>query len=533
MMLVISFNAIPSSIMQSISTSTLILLLLTVIAISTCSSVNAQSASSPTTIKLFGRAGSDDATLETVRLKSILTPFEQANNISVALDLVNLPEDEYRAELKRRLDTTDNDIYIVEHSWSSSFDGYFANLFAIDPTLGALSAQLEGQIKETKELDRNGDKLIAVPFWADFGVLYYRTDILGQLNASPPRTWTEIQTICRNYIAANAQNNGCFLTAFRNQSAIYAASEWLFTSSDQPLVLGGLTFNFNDTNVADILSRIKEWSYNGTINRDSINYSYDQAVNEWARGNGVFFQGRASHFLRSSTATPLTGRWNVTTIPGRTNTMSASSVSGYHLAISEQSVNKQLALRVVTFLNSEAVQRDRAFTFGIPSAWSSYVGSNNATLCTGRILAPPFVHHHQQPTRRPSRLKVGPYWLTLSDSLIRDLTAYFANRTMSPAEGLARAAATSNSSSPPSPPVQRSPPPHPLLFHSPPPNVEPTPSTATPIVMIISGVVAGIVAIAIIVAILIIQKRNSRWPFQSSTPTNYTRTATPRLQLPQ
>ncbi|KAI8837349.1 hypothetical protein BC829DRAFT_421499 [Chytridium lagenaria] len=450
----------------------------------------------PTSLRLFGLAGSQDATSETIRLKSLLTSFEQANSVAVAVDLVNLPEDEYRAELKRRLDTDSADVYIVEHSWAASFETYFANLFDIDG-LAPLSAQLEGQIKEAKELNRNGEKLIAAPFWADFGVLYYRTDILSSLGvSSPPRTWTEVQTICTDYISRNSQNNGCFLTAFRNQSALYAASEWLFTSSDQPLVLGGLTFNFNDTNVAEILARIKEWSYTGIINRDSINYSYDQAADEWVRGNGVFFQGRASHYQRSSTASQLNGRWNVTTIPGRTNTMSASSISGYHLAIAEKSQNKQLGL----------CKEIALLLLGIPSAWSSYVGSNNATLCTDRIpLHSPPLHLQQQPNCRPPRSKVGSLWLTLSDSLIRDLRAFFNNRTMSAAEGLAAAATNiqnllSSVPTRPSTTTTRS------TTAAPSPSLESAPSTATPVVMIISGIVAGIVAIAIVVAILIIQK---------------------------
>ncbi|KAJ3208699.1 hypothetical protein HDU67_006590 [Dinochytrium kinnereticum] len=465
-----------------------------------------------------------DPTGETLRLKTLLAPFEAENSASVLIELVNLGEDEYRADLRVKLDSDGYDIFMVEQSWTTSLaDQHFVDLLSVDPSGTAtaeLTTALNAQIPETIELDTYNSKLVAVPFWADFGVFYYRTDFLETLGAQVPRTWTELETTCRAFVSQNPGSPiSCFLTGFRNQSGVYAAGEWLFSSSSTPLIGGGLTFNFGDPDFASILTQVRNWTYTGIIKPEAATYSYDDAFDQWSQGNAVFFQGRASHYSKSVASTPIVGKWNVTTLPGKTATMSSSTVSGYHLAISTRSRNQALALRVLRFLNSEAVQVDRGLLFGIPSTWSSYVGSNNATLCGTHIPCSVLrnIRDRRQLTVLPAR-KVGPLWLDISDSMGRDLQTFFRTPNLTAQDGLLIAGRNvqaiidrsilSTTSANPSETARVT-----STVGVANANVDP-PSTNTPVVMIISGIVAGVVFIAIVVALLIIQKRNNRWPFE-------------------
>ncbi|KAJ3117547.1 hypothetical protein HDU96_006308 [Phlyctochytrium bullatum] len=494
-----------------------------------------------TTLRVFGRTAMMDSTTgETLFLKQLLTKFETENRCNVTVELVNYSDEDYRSELIRRLDTAGSDggadIYMVEQSWVVSLlDSYFVDLQTQD--VAALDRQLNGQVRETLELDTVNGKVAAVPFWADYGLFYYRTDVLQELQAPVPRSWREIDTICRRYINRTSfpSTQSCFMTGFKNQSGIYAVSEWLFSTSGSPLIQSGQKFNFGDPNFAEMLQQMKNWTQSTPpiIRQQTLSYAYDDAFREWSAGNAVFFQGRASHYHRSVLATSIAGRWNVTTLPGRTANQASTTVGGYHLAIGKASPNKALAFKLLMFLNSEEVQADRVTRFGVPSSWKSYLSTTNATVCSTQVPCAALANvtaYNVLPAKN-----VGPLWLRIADSMGRDLVAFFQNANLSVTEALSRAdrnvqtiidaaiaaaaaasssaaaaaaSATSTASTTSSTVVSVS-------------SATDGPSTAnTPIVTIISGVVASIVAIAIIVALLIIQKRSNNWPFRSASHSN-------------
>ena len=47
------------------------------------------------------------------------------------------------------------------------------------------------------ENDTVDGRLVAMPWWADVGVLYYRADLLEKHGFTPPRTWQEMTEIAR------------------------------------------------------------------------------------------------------------------------------------------------------------------------------------------------------------------------------------------------------------------------------------------------------------------------------------------------
>ncbi|KAJ3105881.1 hypothetical protein HDU97_007380 [Phlyctochytrium planicorne] len=478
--------------------------------------------SQTTNIKIFGRAATNNPTKESVDLRTILSSLP---SLSVDVELSSLPEDEYRADLKLRLDRGDDyDIYMVEQSWTTSLaDSHFVDILGLD-TQKTVATAVSGQIPQSLDLGYYNAKLVALPFWTDFGALYYRTDVLSTLKADVPKTWNDVESICKQYLTTPAAKNGsgpseCFIAGFKNQSAVYSASEWLFSSSNNPLVGGGLTFNFDDPDFASILTQIRNWTVTGIIPTTAALQSADDAAQDWFNGKALFFQGRASHFSRSNTSGALTNKWNITALPGKTASMSASTISGYHLAISANSQNKQAALAVLTFLNSEKVQEQRAQTYGLPSSWSSYVGTaNNDTKCANLIpcnLIRSIVTSSNQLQILPAK-KVGSLWLAISDSLARDLLTFFATPAINAKDGLALAgknvqaildAASSKSVSTTSPTATTQP--------TNTPQNTPASTTNTPTVMIISVVVALLVFFAIVIATLIMQRKNGKWPFNT------------------
>ncbi|KAJ3096239.1 hypothetical protein HDU96_000836 [Phlyctochytrium bullatum] len=401
-------------------------------------------------------------------------------------------DDEYLAELRRRL-ASDNaggvDLFLVEESWMASFPGQFADLLDIVRARGELAQRIQDQIRaqspQVTDHDTVAGRLVGLPYWADYGMLYYRRDVLERFNITVPTTWSDIENACNTINAGRANQENvpqfCFATGFKNQSVVPSATEWLASSSNNPLVGGGLQFNFDEPGFAQILGTLRNWTTRNIINPQLFTLTTEECLDQWLRGNVVFYQGRASHFNSSTSAqsliltetvtqtitqtvTPTAAptadatdsasatttaavpsptvevvvrtstvqrpAFNVTRIPGLRQGMTASTLSGYHFALSSKALGGtreglEAATRVMLFLTSREVQTSRMRTLGVPS---TYQGAfDDTTSCTSSNLPCGLTKTlSQNPFLRPSG-KVDAFWLDIVTSLTTDLAFFFSN----------------------------------------------------------------------------------------------------------
>src|ERR671935_1811104 len=79
------------------------------------------------------------------------------------------------------------DVMMLDVVWTGAFAPYLVNL---KPQLGSLAKKhAQGIIQN----DTINGKLIAMPWFGDFGILYYRTDLLKKYGYSaPPTTWAQL-----------------------------------------------------------------------------------------------------------------------------------------------------------------------------------------------------------------------------------------------------------------------------------------------------------------------------------------------------
>jgi trehalose/maltose transport system substrate-binding protein len=80
------------------------------------------------------------------------------------------------------------DVYGIDCIWSGALSDYLVDLKP------SLSSELPSQIPEILSNYMVHGKLVALPYHPNFGVLYYRVDLLRKYGYStPPRTWDELE----------------------------------------------------------------------------------------------------------------------------------------------------------------------------------------------------------------------------------------------------------------------------------------------------------------------------------------------------
>ena len=79
------------------------------------------------------------------------------------------------------------DVAMIDVLWPGAFAPFLVDL---KPKLGKQAKQHAPGIIANDTVD---GKLVAMPWFGDFGILYYRTDLLKKYGySSPPTTWTQL-----------------------------------------------------------------------------------------------------------------------------------------------------------------------------------------------------------------------------------------------------------------------------------------------------------------------------------------------------
>ncbi len=209
-------------------------------------------------------------------------------------------------------------------------------------------------------------KLIAMPWFTDAGLLFYRKDLLEKYNLTVPKTWDDMAA------AAKTIQNGERATGNRNfhgfvfQGRAYEgltcnALEWVSSFGGGSIVEPDGRISINNPNASKALSTAASWI--GTISPSGVlNYAEEEARGVFQSGNAAFMRNWPYAWsLGNGEGSAIRGKIGVAPLPkGEEGGKGAAALGGWQLAVSRYSRNPQVAADLVTYLTSAAVQKDRA-----------------------------------------------------------------------------------------------------------------------------------------------------------------------------
>jgi trehalose/maltose transport system substrate-binding protein len=239
------------------------------------------------------------------------------------------------------------------------------DLLDLRPWLAPEIASLEPALVSSYTVD---NKLIALPYQMQVGVLEYRIDLLRQYGYDrPPRTWDELERMAeRIQIRERAKGNkdfwGYVWQGADAESLTCNALEWQLDAGGGNIIENNRTISVNNPAAVQAWQRARRWI--GWISPPGVvAYQEQDTMNLFDAGNAAFAR------VWGGATIPVAGKTRLTHV--RASSMSSQTgyaglpggpvawtgtLGGSGLAISRHSLHPQQAVELVRFLARAQIQ---------------------------------------------------------------------------------------------------------------------------------------------------------------------------------
>jgi trehalose/maltose transport system substrate-binding protein len=251
------------------------------------------------------------------------------------------------------------DVYGIDVIWPGMLADYFIDLkpyFADEISL---------QFPEIAASYTVDEKLVAMPYRADDGLLFYRTDLLRQYGyREPPRTWDELETMAARIQAGergkgNKQFWGFVWQGAADEVLTCNALEWQAPDGGGRVIEEDRTISVNNPQAIRAWQRAAKWV--GSISPPAVvGYREWDSLNVWVAGDAAFMRHWPSAYIDSqATGSPIRNKFDITLLPGG-KAGRVGTLGGWGFAVSRFSAHPREALELVRYLTRRDVQVKRA-----------------------------------------------------------------------------------------------------------------------------------------------------------------------------
>ncbi len=255
--------------------------------------------------------------------------------------------------------SADIDVMQIDVVWAGMLASHLADLER------PLGQRVNAMFPALARNDRVNGKLVAVPWYIDAGVLFYRKDLLEKYGFEPPRTWAELTEAARAIQAAERRAGNRRMWGYVFQAKAYEGLtcnvlEWVSSHGGGTFLNDRREFTARNPAARAALKQAASWI--GTISpRGVLNYDEEAARGVFQTGNAVFMRNWPYAWaLAQGEGSPVRGRVGVIALPHGPGGQSAAALGGWQLAVSRYSRHRAEAIDLVRYLTSAEVQKERA-----------------------------------------------------------------------------------------------------------------------------------------------------------------------------
>lgn len=306
--------------------------------------------------------------LEQAFCQNAVAQWEAITGHEVEVYASPMEPDEQLALYRRLLETEspDVDVYQIDMTWPGLLSDHFIDLrpyFEADHVASHFDSIISG-------LTRDG-ALLAMPWYTDAPMLYYRADLLDKYGLSVPVTWaqmTEAAQVIQEGERASGNDRfwGYVWQGKAGEALAGSALEWINSHNGGRIVELDGEITVNNPNAVKAIELAASWV--GTISPpEALNYQDEDVRGVFQVGNAAFMRNRGFAYAPGNHAdSKIAGLFEVAPLPqGGPDGRSAATLGGWQLAVSRYSDNPELAAELVRFLTSQEMQKVRAVEGGL------------------------------------------------------------------------------------------------------------------------------------------------------------------------
>lgn len=256
--------------------------------------------------------------------------------------------------------SSDIDVYQLDVVWPGLLSQHFIDLKSKIP-----AAEVNANFKGIIAADTVNGKLIAMPWFTDAGVLYYRTDLLKKYGyKSAPKTWAELATMAKKIQNGEQKTNKAFagyVFQGKNYEGLTCnALEWVASFGGGSIIDDNGKITINNAKAAAALDAAASWV--GTISPKGVTtYDEEPARGIFQSGNAAFMRNWPYAWaLGQSDDSKIKGKIGVAPLPAGPGGSPAATLGGWQLGVSTYSKNQDAAVALVRYLTGPDEQKIRA-----------------------------------------------------------------------------------------------------------------------------------------------------------------------------
>src|SRR5215470_7556041 len=281
-------------------------------------------------------------------VKFVSTPNSETDRIALYLQMMAAK-------------SADIDVFQIDVIWPGLLASHLVDLTPYLPS--GLKEQYFPTIIDNDTVDGH---LVAMPWFVDAGLLYYRKDLLDRHGAKVPDQWADLAATAQKIQDAERKAGNQRLWGFVFQGRAYEgltvdALEWIASSGGGTIVDGSGKITVNNPQAVVALDLAAGWV--GKIAPEGVlTYGEEEARGVFQSGDAVFMRNWPYAWaLANASDSPIRGKIGVAPLPkGGPDGKHAAGLGGQQLAVSRYSAHPKLAADLVLYLTSTAEQKRRA-----------------------------------------------------------------------------------------------------------------------------------------------------------------------------
>jgi trehalose/maltose transport system substrate-binding protein len=249
------------------------------------------------------------------------------------------------------------DVFQIDVVWP----GILANQF-LDLNQFIAPDKLDGYFQTLVANNTVDGKLVAVPWFVDAGMLYYRKDLLDKYQLEVPETWGDLEQAAKTVMQGEKGIQGYVWQGRAYEGLVCNALEWIVSNGGGGLLDDAGKATFNNPQATAAIDRARGWI--GTISPQGVlSYDEEQARGAFQSGKAVFMRNWPYAWaLANAGDSPVKDKVGVAPLPkgDGDKAVHTGTLGGQSLAVSKYSANPKEAVDLILYLAGAEEEKRRA-----------------------------------------------------------------------------------------------------------------------------------------------------------------------------